>query len=46
MDLTAGYGPVRVLHGIDFHVDEGEVVVILGANGAGQDHHAAGPVAA
>jgi branched-chain amino acid transport system ATP-binding protein len=35
-ELTAGYGPVQVLHGLDFHVDEGEVVVILGANGAGK----------
>ena len=35
-DLTAGYGPLRVLLGMDFHVDEGEVVVILGANGAGK----------
>jgi branched-chain amino acid transport system ATP-binding protein len=34
--LTAGYGPLRVLLGMDFHVDEGEVVVILGANGAGK----------
>ncbi len=34
--LHASYGPVQVLHGIDFHVDEGEVVVILGANGAGK----------
>src|SRR3954470_25069529 len=35
-DLRAGYGPVQVLHGVTFHVNEGEVVVILGANGAGK----------
>ncbi|WP_083914099.1 ABC transporter ATP-binding protein [Ilumatobacter nonamiensis] len=35
-DLHGGYGPIRVLHGLDFHVAEGEVVVILGANGAGK----------
>lgn len=34
--LTAGYGPVTVLHGIDVTVDEGEIVVMLGANGAGK----------
>ena len=34
--LRAGYGAIQILHGINFHVDEGEVVVILGANGAGK----------
>jgi len=34
--LTGGYGPIQVLHGFDFVVNEGEVVVILGANGAGK----------
>ena len=34
--LTAGYGQLRVLHGLDLEVNEGEVVVILGANGAGK----------
>ena len=34
--LTAGYGPVQVLNGIDLTVDDGEIVVILGANGAGK----------
>jgi branched-chain amino acid transport system ATP-binding protein len=34
--LTAGYGAVSVLQGIDLRVDEGESVVVLGANGAGK----------
>jgi branched-chain amino acid transport system ATP-binding protein len=34
--LHAGYGPVEVLHGIDLSVSPGEVVVVLGANGAGK----------
>ena len=34
--LTAGYGAVEVLHGIDLDVEDGEIVVILGANGAGK----------
>ncbi len=34
--LRAGYGPVQVLDDIHLEVNEGEVVVILGANGAGK----------
>ena len=34
--LHAGYGQSEVIHGVDFAVEEGEVVVILGANGAGK----------
>ncbi|MEY2523340.1 MAG: branched-chain amino acid transport system ATP-binding protein [Ilumatobacteraceae bacterium] len=34
--LDAGYGPIRVLREVDLHVDEGEIVVLLGANGAGK----------
>jgi len=35
-DLHAWYGESHVLHGVDFHVDEGEVVTLLGRNGAGK----------
>ena len=35
-DLRGGYGPVRVLHGLGFEVEAGEIVVILGANGSGK----------
>jgi branched-chain amino acid transport system ATP-binding protein len=34
--LCAGYGQVQVLRDVDFTVDEGEMVVLLGANGAGK----------
>jgi branched-chain amino acid transport system ATP-binding protein len=34
--VSGGYGPVQVLHGIDLAVEEGHVVVVLGANGAGK----------
>ncbi len=35
-DLHVKYGNVEVLHGIDLNVAEGEIVTILGANGAGK----------
>jgi branched-chain amino acid transport system ATP-binding protein len=35
-DVTASYGPVRVLEGVSLSVPEGGAVGILGANGAGK----------
>ncbi len=35
-DLHGWYGESHVLHGIGFRVDEGEVVTLLGRNGAGR----------
>jgi len=34
--LNAWYGESHILHGVDFQVDEGEVVTLLGRNGAGK----------
>jgi branched-chain amino acid transport system ATP-binding protein len=34
--LTAGYGKIRVLHGIDLTIGAGEAVALLGPNGAGK----------
>ena len=35
-DLRVSYGNIEALHGISFHVDEGEIVTLIGANGAGK----------
>jgi branched-chain amino acid transport system ATP-binding protein len=35
-NLKVSYGGIRALHGISFQVDEGEIVCIIGANGAGK----------
>ena len=35
-DIRVRYGSVEVLHGINLRVEEGEIVTILGANGAGK----------
>ena len=35
-NLHGWYGESHVLHGVDFHVNQGEVVTLLGRNGAGR----------
>ena len=35
-DIEAGYGAVRVLHGVSISVNDGETVVLLGSNGNGK----------
>ena len=35
-NLHVAYGKIRALHGIDFSMDDGEIVCIIGANGAGK----------
>ena len=35
-DVHAWYGESHILHGVNFHVDRGEVVSLLGRNGAGR----------
>ncbi len=35
-NLSVAYGNIRALHGISFSVDKGEIVTIIGANGAGK----------
>jgi len=34
--LEVGYGGIRAVKGVDLHVDEGELVCLIGANGAGK----------
>ena len=35
-NLNSWYGESHILHGVDFNVQEGEVVTLLGRNGAGK----------
>ena len=35
-DLEVRYGQVRAVQGVSLHVGEGEIVALIGANGAGK----------
>ena len=35
-DVHTHYGPIHVLKGVNYRVEEGEIVCLLGANGAGK----------
>lgn len=35
-NLRVSYGKIKALHGVDFQIDAGEIVTIIGANGAGK----------
>ena len=35
-DLRVSYDSIKALHGVSFHIEKGEIVCIIGANGAGK----------
>ncbi len=40
-DLEVFYGVIRAIKGISFDVNEGEIIALIGANGAGKNNNTA-----
>ncbi len=38
-NLKVSYGNIKALHGVNFSVEAGEILTIIGANGAGKSTH-------
>lgn len=38
-DLEVYYGVIKAIKGISFDVNEGEIIALIGANGAGKNHN-------
>ena len=39
-DLTVYYGYINALKNVSLEVDEGEIITLIGGNGAGKNHNA------
>ena len=39
-NINVYYGSIHAVKDVSFHVEQGEVVTLIGANGAGKVHHA------
>lgn len=36
--VSAHYGKIQALHEVSLHINQGEIVTLIGANGAGKNH--------
>ncbi len=43
-NVSAHYGKIQALHNVSLHINQGEIVTLIGANGAGKNHATGYPV--